>query len=414
MTTTGKIELMAPAGSFESLQAALDNGADSVYFGVEQLNMRARSSINFTLDDLDEIARRCKEKNVRTYLTLNTIIYDHDLSIIKTVLDRAKQAHITAVIAMDQAVIAYARQIGMEVHISTQINITNIETVKFYALFADTMVMSRELSLRQIKKICEQIEREQVKGPSGDLVEVEIFGHGALCMAVSGKCYLSLHSHNSSANRGACKQNCRKKYTVIDQESGFEIELDNEYMMSPKDLCTLDFLDQVIDTGAKVLKIEGRGRAPEYVATVIRTYREAIDAYYEGTYTKEKVEKWMEALATVYNRGFWGGYYLGQKLGEWSGVPGSQATQKKVYIGKAMHFFPKTNISEFKIEAFDIKRGDKLLITGPTTGVQELILEDMYVNDQLSESAKKGDSCTFRTEFRTRPSDKLYKIVSNQ
>ena len=414
MTTTGKIELMAPAGSFESLQAALDNGADSVYFGVEQLNMRARSSINFTLDDLDEIARRCKEKNVRTYLTLNTIIYDHDLSIIKTLLDRAKQAHITAVIAMDQAVIAYARQIGMEVHISTQINITNIETVKFYALFADTMVMSRELSLRQIKKICEQIEREQVKGPSGDLVEVEIFGHGALCMAVSGKCYLSLHSHNSSANRGACKQNCRKKYTVIDQESGFEIELDNEYMMSPKDLCTLDFLDQVIDTGAKVLKIEGRGRAPEYVATVIRTYREAIDAYYEGTYTKEKVDKWMEALATVYNRGFWGGYYLGQKLGEWSGVPGSQATQKKVYIGKAMHFFPKTNISEFKIEAFDIKRGDKLLITGPTTGVQELILEDMYVNDQLSESAKKGDSCTFRTEFRTRPSDKLYKIVSNQ
>ena len=414
MTSSGKIELMAPAGSFESLQAALDNGADSVYFGVEQLNMRARSSINFTLDDLQEISRRCKEKHVRTYLTLNTIIYDHDLSIIKTLLDKAKQADITAVIAMDQAVIAYARQIGMEVHISTQINITNIETVKFYALFADTMVMSRELSLRQIKKICEQVEKEQVKGPSGKLVEIEIFGHGALCMAVSGKCYLSLHSHNSSANRGACKQNCRKKYTVIDQESGFEIELDNEYMMSPKDLCTLDFLDQVIDTGAKVLKIEGRGRAPEYVATVIRTYREAIDAYYEGTYTKEKVEKWMEALATVYNRGFWGGYYLGQKLGEWTGVPGSQATQKKVYIGKAMHFFPKTSISEFKIEAFDIKRGDKLLITGPTTGVKELVLEDMYVNDVLADNAKKGDSCTFFTDFRTRPSDKLYKIVSSQ
>ena len=414
MTSSGKIELMAPAGSFESLQAALDNGADSVYFGVEQLNMRARSSINFTLDDLQEISRRCKEKHVRTYLTLNTIIYDHDLSIIKTLLDKAKEADITAVIAMDQAVIAYARQIGIEVHISTQINITNIETVKFYALFADTMVMSRELSLRQIKKICQQVEKEQVKGPSGKLVEIEIFGHGALCMAVSGKCYLSLHSHNSSANRGACKQNCRKKYTVIDQESGFEIELDNEYMMSPKDLCTLDFLDQVIDTGAKVLKIEGRGRAPEYVATVIRTYREAIDAYYEGTYTKEKVEKWMEALATVYNRGFWGGYYLGQKLGEWSGVPGSQATQKKIYIGKAMHFFPKTSISEFKIEAFDIKRGDKLLITGPTTGVKELVLEDMYVNDVLADSAKKGDSCTFFTDFRTRPSDKLYKIVSSQ
>ena len=405
---------MAPAGNFESLQAAIDNGADSVYFGVDQLNMRARASINFTIDDLDEIARRCAPKGIRTYLTLNTIIYDHDLSIIKTLLDAAKKAGLTAVIAMDQAVIAYARQIGMEVHISTQINITNIETVRFYAMFADTMVMSRELSLRQIKKICEQIEKEQIKGPSGNLVEIEIFGHGALCMAVSGKCYLSLHSHNSSANRGACKQNCRKKYTVIDQESGFEIELDNEYMMSPKDLCTIDFLDQVIDTGAKVLKIEGRGRAPEYVATVIRTYREAIDAYYAGTYSKEKFEGWIEVLKTVYNRGFWGGYYLGQKLGEWSGVPGSQATQKKVYIGKAMHFFPKTNISEFKIEAFDIKRGDKLLITGPTTGVQELILEDMYVNDQLSESAKKGDSCTFRTEFRTRPSDKLYKIVSNQ
>lgn len=350
-------------------------------------------------------------KNVRTYLTLNTIIYDHDLSIIKTLLDAAKTADITAVIAMDQAVIAYARQIGMEIHISTQINITNIETVKFYALFADTMVMSRELSLRQVKKICEQIEKEQIKGPSGNLVEIEIFGHGALCMAVSGKCYLSLHSHNSSANRGACKQNCRKKYTVIDQESGFEIELDNEYMMSPKDLCTLDFLDQVIDTGAKVLKIEGRGRAPEYVATVIRTYRDAIDAYYEGEYSKEKVMVWMEALSTVYNRGFWSGYYLGQNLGEWSDGPGSQASQRKVYVGKGMHFFPKTNIAEFKIEAFEIKIGDKLLITGPTTGVKEFELEDMMVNDERIQVAKKGDSCTFRTDFRVRLSDKLYKIV---
>lgn len=402
---------MAPAGNFESLQAALDNGADSVYFGVEQLNMRARASINFTIDDLPEIAARCKVKNVRTYLTLNTIIYDHDLSIIKTLLDAAKTADITAVIAMDQAVIAYARQIGMEIHISTQINITNIETVKFYALFADTMVMSRELSLRQVKKICEQIEKEQIKGPSGNLVEIEIFGHGALCMAVSGKCYLSLHSHNSSANRGACKQNCRKKYTVIDQESGFEIELDNEYMMSPKDLCTLDFLDQVIDTGAKVLKIEGRGRAPEYVATVIRTYRDAIDAYYEGEYSKEKVMVWMEALSTVYNRGFWSGYYLGQNLGEWSDGPGSQASQRKVYVGKGMHFFPKTNIAEFKIEAFEIKIGDKLLITGPTTGVKEFELEDMMVNDERIQVAKKGDSCTFRTDFRVRLSDKLYKIV---
>ena len=290
MTKDNKIELMAPAGNFTSLQAALDNGADSVYFGVEQLNMRARASINFTLDDLPEISRRCKEKGVRTYLTLNTIIYDHDLSIIKTLINKAVESDITAVIAMDQAVIAYARQVGMEIHISTQINVTNIETLKFYAMFADTVVLSRELSLRQVKKITEQIERENICGPSGNLVEIEIFGHGALCMAVSGKCYLSLHSHNSSANRGACKQNCRKKYTVIDQESGFEIELDNEYMMSPKDLCTLEFLDQIKDAGIKVLKIEGRGRAPEYVARVIKTYREAIDCLYDGTFSKEKVK----------------------------------------------------------------------------------------------------------------------------
>ncbi|MDK2770869.1 MAG: U32 family peptidase [Flavobacterium sp.] len=411
MTSTGKIELMAPAGNFESLQAALDNGCDSVYFGVEQLNMRARASINFVLDDLPEIARRCQEKNVRTYLTLNTIIYDHDLSIVKTLLNKAKEANITAVIASDQAVIMTARSIGMEVHISTQVNVTNIETVKFYALFADTIVLSRELSLRQVKKITEQIDKEQVKGPSGNLVEIEIFGHGALCMAVSGKCYLSLHSHNSSANRGACKQNCRKKYTVIDQETGFEIEIDNEYMMSPKDLCTIDFLDQVIDTGIKVLKIEGRGRAPEYVATVIKTYREAIDSYYDGTFSQEKVAEWMEALNTVYNRGFWSGYYLGQKLGEWSKDPGSNATQKKVYIGKGMHYFPKSSIAEFKIEAYDIKKGDKVLITGPTTGVQELVIEDMMVNDEASEKATKGDSLTVKLPFRIRLSDKMYKIV---
>ena len=411
MTRTGSIELMAPAGNFESLQAALDHGADSVYFGVEQLNMRARASINFTLDDLPEIAKRCADKGVRSYLTLNTIIYDHDLSIIKTLLDAAKKAQITAVIAMDQAVIAYARQINMEIHISTQINITNIETVKFYAMFADTMVLSRELSLRQVKKIVEQIEKEQVKGPAGRLVEIEIFGHGALCMAVSGKCYLSLHSSNSSANRGACKQNCRKKYTVIDQETGFEIELDNEYMMSPKDLCTLDFLDQVADAGIKVLKIEGRGRAPEYVAKVIKTYREAIDAIDQGTFSQNKVGVWMEELSKVYNRGFWSGYYLGQKLGEWSDQSGSSATQKKLYVGKGVHFFPKTNIAEFKIDAFDLKVGDQLLVTGPTTGVKEFELTSMMVNDQPLEHAKKGDSITLAVDFRVRPSDKLYKYI---
>ncbi len=412
MTQNGKIELMCPAGDFTSLQAALDNGADSVYFGVEQLNMRARASLNFTLEDLPEIARRCEEKGVRTYLTLNTIIYDHDLSIIKILLDKAKAANLTAVIAMDQAVIAYARQIGMEIHISTQINITNIETVKFYAMFADTMVMSRELSLSQIKKITDQIQKEQVRGPNGNLVEIEIFGHGALCMAVSGKCYLSLHSQNSSANRGACKQNCRKKYTVIDQDTGFEIELDNEYMMSPKDLCTIGFLDQIVDAGVQVLKIEGRGRAPEYVATVTKCYRQAIDAIADGTFSPEKVTLWMSQLETVYNRGFWDGYYLGQTLGEWSSDSGSSATQKKLYIGKGRHFYPKSNIAEFLIEAYDVKIGDKILIQGPTTGSQEIILQEMIVDGKDKETtATKTDIITFPTPFRVRPSDKLYKVL---
>ncbi len=411
LKSNNNIELMAPAGNFESLQAALDNGADSVYFGVEQLNMRARASINFTLDDLPEIAKRCTKKGVRTYLTLNTIIYDHDLTIVKTLINKAKKENITAVIAMDQAVIAIARQAELEVHISTQINITNIETLKFYAAFADTIVLSRELSLRQVKKITKQIEIDQVKGPSGRLVEIEIFGHGALCMAVSGKCYMSLHSYNSSANRGACKQNCRKKYTVIDQETGFEMELDNEYIMSPKDLCTIDFLDQVADAGIKVLKIEGRGRAPEYVANVIKSYRDAIDSLTNGTYDKEKVIGWMQELEKVYNRGFWNGYYLGQKLGEWSKGSGSHATQKKVYVGKGVHFFPKANIGEFKLEAFDLKIGDTILITGPTTGVKELDIKEMFVNDKKSEKAQRGDSITIPLDFRIRPSDKLYKIV---
>ena len=411
MKTARQMELMAPAGNFESLQAALDNGANSVYFGVDQLNMRARASINFTMADLPEIASRCEKHKAKSYLTLNTIIYDHDLSLIKNLLAKAKEANISAVIASDQAVIASARSIGMNVHISTQLNITNIETVKFYSLFAETMVMSRELSLRQVKKISEQIEKEQVKGPSGELVKIEIFGHGALCMAVSGKCYLSLHSHNSSANRGACKQNCRKKYKVIDQESGFEIEIDNEYMMSPKDLCTINFLDEVMEAGVEVLKIEGRGRAPEYVATVTKMYREAIDSIYDNTYSEEKVEHWMEELEKVYNRGFWSGYYLGQKLGEWSKTSGSQATQKKVYVGKGAHYFPKAGIAEFSIEAYDIKKGDRILITGPSTGAKESVVEELYVNDEPADTAGKGNSCTLKIPFRVRASDKLYKLV---
>jgi len=406
-----RIELMAPAGGFDSMQAAIDAGADSIYFGVEQLNMRAKSSINFTLNDLEEIAQRCGEKNIRTYLTLNTIIYDHDLSIIKTLLNRAKEAGITAVIASDQAVIHYAKTIGVEVHISTQLNITNIETVKFYSLFADTMVLSRELSLGQIKKIADGIKRENVVGPNGKLIELEIFGHGALCMAVSGKCYLSLHTQNSSANRGACVQNCRRKYKVIDIEDGHELEIDNEYIMSPKDLCTLNFLDQVIDTGVKVLKIEGRARAPEYVSQVIGTYREAIDAYYKGEFNQEKVAVWMSQLETVYNRGFWSGYYLGQEMGEWSDKPGSLATQKKIYLGKGVHYFSKAKIAHFKIESQTVKVGDEILITGPTTGVVEFELPPFRIDDKEAEKAERGDNITFELDQVIRPSDKLYKMV---
>jgi putative protease len=415
MTKDGKTELMAPAGSFEALQAAIDNGADSVYFGVTQLNMRARSSINFTLDDLYEIARRTKEAGVRSYLTLNTIIYDHDLSLIKTIMNAAKEAGITAIIGADQAVMSYAREINQELHISTQVNITNAQTVKFYSLFADTMVLSRELSVSQVKKIVETIEKEEIRGPSGRLIEIEIFGHGALCMAVSGKCYLSLHSHNSSANRGACKQNCRKKYTVIDQESGFEIELDNEYMMSPKDLCTIGFLDQIVDAGVKVLKIEGRGRAPEYVATTIKCYREAIDSIAEGSYTPDKVEAWMERLKTVYNRGFWDGYYLGQKLGEWSKANGSQATQKKVFIGKGRSYFNKINVGEFSIDAFEVAVGDKVLVTGPTTGAREFVVKEIRTDDgTIVEKACKGTIISIPVDFKVRPSDKLYKLVATE
>ena len=402
---------MAPAGSFEAMQAAIDNGADSIYFGVEQLNMRAKSSINFTLDDLPEIARRCNEENVRTYLTLNTIIYDHDLSIIKTLITKVQEAGITAIIASDQAVINYAKTMGVEVHISTQLNVTNIETVKFYALFADVMVLSRELSLRQVKQICDSIVKEDVRGPSGNLIEVEIFGHGALCMAVSGKCYLSLHTQNSSANRGACIQNCRRTYKVVDLEDGHELEIDNEYIMSPKDLCTVDFLDQVIDTGVKVLKIEGRGRAADYVATVIRTYREAIDAYYDGEYGEEKVKMWMDRLNTVYNRGFWSGYYLGQKMGEWTDSNGSKASQKKVYLGKGIHYFPKSKVAHFKIESQSVKVGDQILITGPTTGVIESEISSLRVDDTQVDEAKRGEEITFPLDKLIRSSDKIYKIV---
>lgn len=408
-----RLELMAPAGSWEALQAAINSGADSIYFGVDQLNMRAKGSINFTVEDLKEIADRCNAAGVKTYLTLNTIIYDHDLSIIKRIINTVKEVGITSVIAADHAVIQYAFSQGVDVHISTQLNITNVETVKFYAMFANVMVLSRELSLRQIKLIVDEVEKQGITGPNGEIVRIEVFGHGALCMAVSGKCYLSLHTANSSANRGACVQNCRRKYTVKD-EDGNELMIDNEYIMSPKDLCTIDFLDQMIDAGVQVLKIEGRGRAPEYVSTVIRAYREAIDSYYDGSYSPEKVEGWMAQLHKVYNRGFWGGYLLGQKLGEWTEGHGSQATQKKVFLGKVDHYYTKAGVGQVRMEAQSVKKGDKILITGPTTGVVEMELETIKVDDKDVDKAVKGDLFTFPITEKLRPSDKFYKLVESK
>jgi U32 family peptidase len=408
----GRIELMAPAGSYEALMAAIQAGADSVYFGVEQFNMRARATMNFTFDDLSKIAKLCQDNGVRTYLTLNTIVYDHDISAVRNVLKEIKEAGITAVIAADQAVIAMARSLGIEVHISTQVNITNVETVRFYAMFADTIVLSRELSLLQVKHITDAIKKEEICGPSGRLVEIEIFVHGALCMAVSGKCYLSLHSDNSSANRGACVQNCRRTYKVIDQESGNELAIENEYIMSAQDLCTIDFLDQVIDAGVTVMKIEGRGKGADYVKTTVECYREAIDSYYEGSYTPEKVADWMQRLQEVYNRGFWSGYYLGQKLGEWNNTSGSKATTRKIYLGKGSHYYDKIQVAEFKLESYGLSVGDRILITGPTTGALESVIEELHTDAGPVQEASKGQSCSFKLEVPIRPSDKLYKIVA--
>ena len=407
------IEIMAPAGSWQSLQAAIQGGANSVYFGIEQLNMRARSSNNFTLKDLVEIAELCNKKNIKTYITLNTIIYDHDLILMKKIVDTAKQANITAIIASDQAVIGYAASVNMEVHISTQTNVTNLETIRFFSHFADVVILSRELSLLQVKEITKEIERQQIKGPSGNLIKIEIFVHGALCMAVSGKCYMSLHTTNSSANRGACIQNCRKTYTVTDKEDGHQFDIDNEYIMSPKDLCTIGFLDQVLDSGSSILKIEGRGRSPEYVKTTTQCYREAANAYLEGTYNKEKVKGWMSRLTTVYNRGFWDGYYLGQKIGEWTGAHGSKATKKKIYLGKAKKYFTKIQVAEFDLEAQHLKEGDNILIAGKTTGIIETIVAEIRINDKQVKGVKKGDNFSIKLNHKVRPSDKLYKVINN-
>jgi len=404
------IEIMAPAGNYESLAAAIKAGANSVYFGVEQLNMRARAANNFKLDDLSKIISICKRSNTKTYLTVNTIMYDHDLNLMKNICDEAKRNEVTAVICSDMAAINYANSIGLEVHISTQTNISNIEAVKFYSKFADVIVLARELTLQQIQFICDEVKKQNIKGPKGDLIEIEIFAHGALCVAISGKCYMSLATDNASANRGACIQNCRKRYRVIDDEEGKELVLENEYIMSPKDLSTIGFLDKIIPTGVKVLKLEGRGRSIDYVYKVVKCYREAVDSFIEGSYSKEKIENWNKELGSVYNRGFWeGGYYLGKQLGEWSGAYGSQSQFEKKFIGTGRHYFSNKKIGEFKLEAGELKKGDKIMITGNTTGFIECKVEELYVNGKPSEKAVKGDLITIPVE-RIREKDKLFVL----
>ncbi len=407
-----EFEIMAPVGSYESLRAAIQGGANSVYFGIEGLNMRSRSSNNFTIDDLHEIAKISHENNVKTYLTVNTVLYDQDINLMKKVITAAKEAKISAIIASDVAAISFARSINVEVHLSTQLNISNIESLKFYAQFADVVVLARELNLDQVAQIYRQIQLDQIKGPNGDLIRIEMFSHGALCMAVSGKCYLSLHNTDSSANRGACLQTCRRSYIVTDKDTGQELEVDNEYIMSPKDLKTIHFLNKMMDAGVRVFKIEGRARGPEYVYTVVKVYNEAIDAILKDHFDQDLIEKLNNELSTVFNRGFWDGYYLGQKLGEWSHNYGNRATKRKIYIGKGTNYFPKIGVAEFLMETQDLKVGDEILITGPTTGVIKLTVPEIRVNLKPVDETVKGDKFSMPVNEKIRRSDKLYKIVN--
>ncbi len=406
-----KIEIMAPVGSYESLMAAIQGGAGSVYFGVEHLNMRSRSANNFSLDDLKKIVRIASAHGVKTYLTLNVEIFDTEVQQMHDVLDAAKAAGVSAVIAADISVIGYARSIQLEVHISTQVNITNFEAVRFYAGFADVVVLAREMNLGRVCEISNQIREHQVKGPSGELVRLEMFVHGALCMAISGKCYLSLHEMNSSANRGACLQTCRRAYTVTDKETGAELEIDNEYIMSPKDLKTIHFLNKILDAGVSVLKIEGRARSPEYVKTTVECYSEAVDAWLSGTFTTEKVENWDQRLASVFNRGFWDGYYLGQRLGEWSSNYGSRATQRKLYIGKCSNYFANIGVAEVKLETSNLKVGDEIIVTGPTTGVIQTKIKEIRVDLLPVDEGKKGERISIPVETKIRRSDKIFKVI---
>ncbi len=417
-------EIMAPVGSRESLAAAIQAGADSIYFGIENLNMRARSASTFSIDDLREIAATCDEHGVKSYLTVNTIIYDEDIALMRTIIDAAHEAGISAVIAADVAVMDYCNRIGQEVHLSTQLNISNAEALKFYARFADVVVLARELNLKQVAAIYKTIQDEQIRGPKGELIRIEMFCHGALCMAVSGKCYLSLHELNASANRGACMQVCRRGYDVAREEPSYllsevdsptdpiELEVDNKYVMSPKDLKTIRFMDEMMDAGVRVFKIEGRARGPEYVKTVVECYNEAINSYLDSTLTEEKKDDWDRRLATVFNRGFWNGYYLGQRLGEWTRNYGSAATERKVYAGKGIRYFSNIGVAEFLIEATELHVGDKLLITGHTTGAMYLTLDEARVNLKPVDTVKKGVHVSFKVPDRIRPNDKLYLMRS--
>lgn len=407
-------EIMAPVGSRESLVAAIQAGADSIYFGVEQLNMRSHSANHFTIDDLREIAATCTENGMKSYLTVNTIIYDEDTDMMRRIIDAAAEAGISAVIASDVAVMNYCRERGVEVHLSTQLNISNVEALKFYAQFADVVVLARELNMEQVAHIHEAIERQHICGPRGELVRIEMFCHGALCMAVSGKCYMSLMNTGRSANRGACMQLCRRSYTVTDNETGTQVEIDNKYIMSPKDLKTIRFIDRMMRSGVRVFKIEGRARGPEYVYNVVKCYREAIQAVIDGTFTEVRKDEWDERLAAVFNRGFWDGYYQGQTLGEWNSNYGSNATERKVYVGRGVKYFSKIGVAEFTCEAAEFSVGDRLLITGPTTGVMYIDVAEIRYELQPVQTAHKGQHISFAVPGKIRPSDKLFKIVKEE
>lgn len=406
------IEIMSPVGSFESLMAAIQGGANSVYFGIGHLNMRSKSTVNFTLTDLSEIVNTCKANGIKTYLTVNTVLYDHDITPMQHTINAAAKAGVSAVIVSDQSAILFAREQGVEVHLSTQLNISNTQSLKFYSQWADVAVLARELSLDQVATISKNIKEQNIKGPSGKHIKLELFAHGALCMAVSGKCYMSLHQANSSANRGACLQICRRSYTVTDNETGDQLEIDNEYIMSPKDLCTIGFLNKIIDSGVTVLKLEGRARSPEYVKTVTQCYREAVDSIANGTYGTEKIKDWEGRLAKVFNRGFWNGYYMGQRLGEWSHHYGSVASEQKVYCGKITNFFTNIGVAEILVESSNLSKGDKLLIIGPSTGVVECIAEEIRVDDKPINSVLKGVRCSIVSPTLLRRNDKVYKMIS--